>query len=481
MSTTPNKITCPSCSFEIDVNNTIYQKIHQELTKELDSKKQSLEDEKKNFELEKKTQEEKVNLLVQDRLKDEKKQVQEKVKKELEEENFEKIKSLKDELDEKSEKIKEFHKVSSENERLKREKDELKDKIEAEAEKKFSQMIVQEKEKVKKELENENFEKMKNLKDELDEKSEKIKEFHKVSSENERLKREKDELKDKIEAESEKKLSQMITEEREKIKKSEEEKNNFKLLEKQKLIDQLNNQLNEAKKKAEQGSIQLQGEVQEIAIETWLKENFPLDTIESIKPGARGGDCIQIVHTSNKQNCGQIYFESKRTKEFGKEWIEKFKADIIERGADVGVLVTEVFPKGMNRMGLVNGIWVCSFEEFKVLCSPLRESIIKVSEAVTTQENKGEKMNMLYSFLTSNEFSMQVDAIIEGFTQLKTDLEKEKKAMQSIWNKREKQIEKVVLNTTHMYSSIKGIAGSDIGTAQSLELPSDGFIDGLNV
>ncbi len=128
-------------------------------------------------------------------------------------------------------------------------------------------------------------------------------------------------------------------------------------------------------------------------------------------------------------------------------------------------------PKGMDRMGLVEGIWVCTYQEFKGLCFVLRENIISISNAVASQENKGEKMVMLYDFLTSNEFKLQIEAIVEGFTQMQTDLNREKRSIQGHWKKREKQIKKVLLNTNFMYNSIKGIAGSAIQPISQLELP----------
>ena len=217
--------------------------------------------------------------------------------------------------------------------------------------------------------------------------------------------------------------------------------------------------------------MQLQGEVQELAIEEWLTEQFPQDTIEEIKKGQRGADCLQIVNNGAHQNCGSIYYESKRTKSFQPIWIGKFRDDIQEKNANIGVLVTEAMPKGMDRLGLKEGIWICSFDEFKGLCTVLRESVIQINNAVGAQENKGDKMNMLYDFLTSNEFRLQIEAIVEGFTQMKSDLEREKLSMQRMWKKREKQIEKVLLNTGNMYSSIEGIAGDTVQEVKLLELP----------
>ncbi|WP_104748208.1 DUF2130 domain-containing protein [Helicobacter cetorum] len=312
------------------------------------------------------------------------------------------------------------------------------------------------------------------LKKELDEKSKQVQELHQKEAEIERLKRENNEVESKLKAENEKRLNEKLILEREKIQKALLEENELKFKQKEEQLEMLKNELKNAQRKAELGSQQLQGEVQELAIEEYLIQKFPLDCIEEVKKGQRGGDCIQVVHTNEFQNCGKIYYESKRTKEFQKTWIEKLKSDMREIGADVGVIVSEVLPKEMDRMGLVQGVWVCSFEEFKGLSAVLREGVIKVSLAKRSQENKSDKMSLLYHYLTSSEFVMQVEAIVEGFSQMKADLESEKRSMARIWKSREKQIEKVLDNTINMYGSIKGIAGNAIGQVKALELGFDG-------
>ncbi len=325
-------------------------------------------------------------------------------------------------------------------------------------------------ERLKTKFQEEQSEQFNALQKELNEKSEQVKELNRTKAEIEKLKREKSELKEQAEAEAQKNLSITLQQEKEKIKKQEEEKNELRFKELQKQLEDQRKLTEEMKRKQEQGSMQLQGEVQELAIEEWLATQFPLDTIEEIKKGVRGGDCLQIVNTRTLQNCGTIYYESKRTKDFQPSWIEKFKSDIREKGANIGVLVTEVMPSDMERMGLKEGIWICNYEEFKGLCSVLRDSIIQINSAVSSQENKGDKMHMLYDYLTGNTFRLQVEAIVEGFTQMKADLESEKRAMQNIWKKREKQIEKVTLNTIDMHASIKGIAGKAIQPVRILEL-----------
>ncbi|MEJ8621591.1 DUF2130 domain-containing protein [Helicobacter pylori] len=312
------------------------------------------------------------------------------------------------------------------------------------------------------------------LQKELDEKSKQVQELHQKDAEIERLKRENNEAESRLKAENEKKLNEKLDLEREKIEKALHEKNELKFKQQEEQLEMLRNELKNAQRKAELSSQQLQGEVQELAIEEFLRQKFPLDCIEEIKKGQRGGDCIQVVHTREFQNCGKIYYESKRTKEFQKAWVEKLKSDMREIGADVGVIVSEALPKEMERMGLFEGVWVCSFEEFKGLSAVLREGVIQVGLAKKSQENKGDKVDLLYHYLTSSEFSMQVNAIIEGFEQLRADLESEKRAMARIWKSREKQMEKVFESTINMYGSIKGIAGNAIGQVKALELGYDG-------
>lgn len=329
------------------------------------------------------------------------------------------------------------------------------------------------KKQIKTETEQEQSEALKAMRDELDQKSDKIKELNKTSAELEKLKREKNELEAAIRAESEKEFNKRLLEERDKISREENSRNELKLKELQKQLEDQKKLTEEMKRKQEQGSMQTQGEVQELAIEEWLAEKFPLDSIQEIKKGERGADCLQVVNTYGRPECGTIYYESKRTKHFQPTWIEKFKADIRAKNADIGVLVTEAMPADMERVGLKDGIWICSYQEFRGLCTVLRESIIQISNALVSQENKGDKMDLLYHYLTGNEFRHQVEAIVEGFTQMKSDLESEQRSMRSIWKKREKQIDKVLLNTTEMYGSIKGIAGNAVQPVSLLELPGD--------
>ena len=306
----------------------------------------------------------------------------------------------------------------------------------------------------------------------LAEAREKLAASSKISIENERLKQQLNTQETELELKYSKLMTTQLQEEVEKAQKTANDAAEMKLREANRKVEVANEQVAEMKRKLEQGSVQLQGEVQELAIEEFLRETFRLDTIEEVKKGARGADCLQVVHTHGKQNLGSIYFESKRTKDFQKSWIEKFKSDMREKGATFGVLVTEAMPVGVDRMDLIDGVWVCSYHEFKGLSKVLRETIISLDGAMTSQENKGDKMEMLYSFLTGNEFKMRVEAIVEGFTEMQTDLLAEQRAAKAQWKKREKRIEKVLENTIAMHGSIRGIAGKAIASIQLLELPS---------
>jgi hypothetical protein len=274
------------------------------------------------------------------------------------------------------------------------------------------------------------------------------------------------------EAELELSIQRKLQEQREElvaqVRKQELEKNNLKDTEHQLRVKELEKQLDDQKKlaeemkrKAEQGSMQLQGEVQELILEELLRNTFPFDLIEEVGKGVRGADCVHNVRNQFGQECGRIIYESKRTKDFSMEWIEKLKKDMRSMGVDVAVIVTQCYPKGMDCFGEKDGVWICSFDEVKAVSYILRDGIIKLFGATKTQENKGDKMHMLYDYLNGNEFSEQWKAIREGFMSMKLSIQRERDAMERLWKSREKQLEKVLLNAAHIRGSIEGISGND--------------------
>ncbi len=313
---------------------------------------------------------------------------------------------------------------------------------------------------IKEKLKNEYHESMLLLQKELDEKSEQVKELNTSKIEIARLKREKEEIELKAKAKAELALDEALKREKEKIKKALEEQNELKLKQKDEQLEQIKRELDNAQRKAEQGSMQLQGEAQELAIESWLASQFPFDTIEEIKKGAFGADCIQTVHTREIQNCGVICYESKNTKAWSDAWIAKLKQDMLKANADIGVLVSSVYPKNMERMGFVDGIWVCTLNEFKGSVSLIRDSLIRVHKSVQREENRTDKMSLLYNYMTGKEFAMQLKAIVDGFNKMQEELEKEKRSLMASWKRREKIIDGVLANTTEMYGALQGIAGS---------------------
>ncbi len=275
-------------------------------------------------------------------------------------------------------------------------------------------------------------------------------------------------------------IQRQLMEERSKLKeqlqKEESEKISLKEQEYQLRTKELEKQIEDQKKlveemrrKSEQGSMQLQGEVQELMLEEMLQSTFPFDKIEEVGKGVRGADCIQIVRNQFGNESGKIIYESKRTKDFSNEWIEKLKKDMRSHGADVAVIVTQTFPKDMERFGEKDGVYICTFNEVRSVALLLRNALLKIADARKSQENKGDKMVMLYDYLTGTEFSEQWKAIREGFMSMRQSIQKERDTMERLWKAREKQLEKVLLNAAHIQGSVEGIAGADAVNLNLLE------------
>jgi hypothetical protein len=407
----PTEILCPNCQTKIDVNDILTHQLEEQFKKKLSEDKEMLraEFEKKEAELAQKRQ------------------------------SFEEAKKKENELFQ--------QKMEA---ALRMEKEQLEKKL-------------------RQKLNEENEDSYKALQAELNAKSEQIKELNRSKAEIEKLKREKAEMKEVIEAESQKMLNQKLSEEKEKIRKTEHDKTELVIRELQKQLEDQKKLTEEMKRKQEQGSMQLQGEVQELVIEEVLRAAFPFDVIEEVSKGIRGADCVQLVRNNLMQDCGRIIYESKRTKSFSHDWIVKLKEDMRSAGAEIAVLITEALPKDQTCFAPVNGVWVCSFTEFRALACVLREGLIRVQMASAANENKGDKMQMLYAYLTGNEFRQQVEAIVEGFKCLQEELDREKRLMEKTWKIREKQIEKVMKNTLHLYGSVKGIAGASVQEIKLLD------------
>lgn len=298
----------------------------------------------------------------------------------------------------------------------------------------------------------------------------------------------KEKLLENREAEMELTLQKKLQQEKvvmgEQIKKQELERSALKETEFQMKVKELEKQLEDQKKlaeemrrKSEQGSMQLQGEAQELLLEKILRDNFPFDSIDEVGKGIEGADCIQLVRNNIGNECGKIIYESKRTKGWNDRWLDKLKTDKRSSGSDVAILVTQTYPKGMSCFGEKDGIWVCSFDEVSSVSCVIRHGVIKVYEAQKQEENKGDKMQLLYNYLTGVEFRGQVEAIAEGFMAMRNSITKERMQMEKMWKEREKQLEKVLISTSGLYGSVKGIAGASVTDIPLLDGDTNSFVE----
>jgi hypothetical protein len=326
-------------------------------------------------------------------------------------------------------------------------------------------------EEAKKRAEEKVYLELSDLKSQLQEKAEQIRKFQEMELQLRKEKRKIEEERQNLELE----VARKVDEEREKIRSEVAnkimEEHRFKDMEKDKLITQLKNQIEDLKRRVEQGSQQLQGEVMEIELEELLKTNFIHDRILPVPKGRRGADLLQQVYNSSGHICGTIIWEVKRTKVWNDGWIEKLKEDQRETKADIAAIVSTVLPKCVRGIAQIEGVWVSDFGLAVGLSSALRTVLIEVAATKASLEGRREKMEMLYEYLSGPEFRQQIEGIVEAFSSMKKDLDEEKRAMERIWAKREKQIQKVIKNTSRMYGSLQGIIGRSLPELSSLEMP----------
>lgn len=249
-----------------------------------------------------------------------------------------------------------------------------------------------------------------------------------------------------------------------------EEKYNLQTAEMRKQLEDTKKALSEAQRKAQQGSMQTQGEVMELALEEILKSNFPHDEIQPVPKGINGADVIQIVHTNTGQECGSIVWESKQTKAWTEDWVQKLKDDGRNIKGSLLVLVSEALPKNVKNFGFYKGIWVSNFASILGLTTALRSQLISTAKVLTAQSGKEEKKDILYDYLCSPTFASRIESIAENFLSMKNTLDREKIAMNKIWTAREMQVNRMIENTAKMYGEISGIAGNQLPSIELLEL-----------
>lgn len=304
----------------------------------------------------------------------------------------------------------------------------------------------------------------------MKERETKLAEAQKAQADLLRKQRELDDAKRELELTVEKRVQESLAATREQAKKEAEEVLKLKVLEKEQTIASMQKQIEELKRKAEQGSQQLQGEVQELELEALLRAKFPRDTIEPVPKGEHGGDALQHVVGPNGQPCGTIIWESKRTKNWSDGWLAKLREDQRTAKAEIAVIVSQSLPKEIETFGLVENVWVTHTKTVLPVALMLRHTLIEVGSARQASEGQQTKTEMVYQYLTGPRFRHRVEAIVEAFSSMQEDLDKEKKAIIKQWAKREEQIDRVMQATAGMYGDLQGIAGKTIQEIEGLEM-----------
>ncbi len=257
-----------------------------------------------------------------------------------------------------------------------------------------------------------------------------------------------------------------------------EEESRQKFAEKDQVMEQMKKTIDDLKRKSEQGSMQVQGDSQEEALKGLLQSNYPIDDIVDVATGVRGADIIQTVKSDFGQECGIVLWESKTTKQWSDAWIQKLKDDQVEAKASIAILITASLPKGVEGFTQIQGVWVVSFQAILPIISAIRFHLIELARTKNALEGQDEKMKFLYEYLSGAQFKNRIENIVSAFTGMQVNLTAEKRAMNKLWAKREKEIERVVLNTSGMYGDLQGLIGASLPTIQSLELPAgDDSID----
>jgi len=308
------------------------------------------------------------------------------------------------------------------------------------------------------------------LQDVLKQRDAKLAEAQRAQTELIRKQRELDDAKREMELTVEKRVQEGLSTVREQAQREAEDQLKLKVMEKEQTITSMQKQIDDLKRRADQGSQQLQGEVQELELEDLLRTKFPRDTIEPVPKGEHGGDVVQRVIGPLGQTCGTILWESKRTKNWSDGWLTKLREDQRAAKAELAVIVSQALPKEVQTFDLIDGVWVTHPRAMLPVAVTLRHTLIEVTCARQASEGQQTKMDMIYQYLTGPRFRQRVQAIVEAFSSMQEDLDKEKKAILKQWAKREEQIGRVMQATVGMYGDLQGIAGKTLQEIEGLEL-----------
>ncbi|MHB1667750.1 DUF2130 domain-containing protein [Thiomonas sp.] len=308
------------------------------------------------------------------------------------------------------------------------------------------------------------------LQEVLKARDEKLAEAQKAQADLIKKQRELDDAKRELELTVEKRVQDGLSEVRAAAKREAEDGLKLNVMEKDQTIASMQQKIEELKQKAEQGSQQLQGEVQEMDLENLLRVKFPLDSIEPVAKGEFGGDVLQRVISQTGQQSGAILWESKRTKNWSDGWLTKLRDDQRTAKAEISILVSQVLPKGVETFDVIDGVWVTSPRAALAVATVMRHSLLQVSMARQVSEGQQTKTEMVYQYLTGPRFRHRVEAIVEAFSSMKEDLDKERKVIMKQWAKRDEQIERVMGATVGMYGDLQGIAGKTLQEIEGLSL-----------
>lgn len=325
---------------------------------------------------------------------------------------------------------------------------------------------------IRNEVQQEKSKQLQELEDELKSKSAQLIELNQTKAKMERLSREFEEREAKIHLQKERELSERLEAARVSMKEEIQMESFLKIKEKENIIESLKHKLDDARQRASQGSMQMQGEAQELLLEEMLRDLHSHDVIQEIGKGVNGADCLQTVRTQTGIEAGRILYESKNTKAWSDGFVKKLKQDNLVAKADIMVIITKSMPKDVKgKYALIDGVWITELQNVKDLSLMLRFGLLKTHSVVLTQTGKKDKMSMLYDYLTSEDFRATFESILEGFKSLQDSHNDEQRKIQLLWKKRAKYLEQVLGSTIEFYGSIKGISGDAIGDLALLDFP----------
>ncbi len=347
--------------------------------------------------------------------------------------------------------------------------------IEREISKRYEEMAIgrekELREKLKREMRDGMMSEIKDLRSQIEEKAKLLDEAGRQELDLRKRQRELEERERSMRLEMERVLDSERRKIAEKVSVDLEESHRLKDAQKEKQLADMRRQIEDLKRRSEQGSQKMQGEILELELEEALRKEFPFDAIDPIAPGTKGGDILQTVKTQSGRDCGKILWETKRTKNWSDSWIQKLKNDQRDVKADMAVLVSEALPEGLRQFREISGVWVTDISSALSLSLALRVVLNQVARERALQCGKKEKAEMIYDYLTGTEFKNRIEGIVEAFKLMKEDLDTERRSMERVWSKREKQIQQVILNIAGMHGDLEGLAGPSLPAVRSLELP----------